>query len=69
MEISGQCHAPSKREGAPSTPLIEGWVSPKDGLDAVAKRNICCIADVTMTQFLELSSVIPFTPDVTVTPS
>jgi hypothetical protein len=38
MEISGHFHAP--RERAPGTHWIGGWVDPRAGLDAVAKRKI-----------------------------
>jgi hypothetical protein len=43
MEVSGQFYAPATllpREGAPGTHWIGGWVDPRAGLDAVAKRKI-----------------------------
>jgi hypothetical protein len=38
MEVSGKLHA--LRERAPGTHRIGGWMGPKAGLDAVAKRKI-----------------------------
>jgi len=31
-------------EGSPDTPLVIGWVSPRSGLDAVAKITVPIIA-------------------------
>jgi hypothetical protein len=43
MEVSDQLHAPAalpRRERAPSTHWIGGWVGPRAVLDAVVKRKI-----------------------------
>jgi hypothetical protein len=47
MEVSGQLHAQAALlswERAPCTHLIGGWVGPRAGLDAVAKRRNPIIA-------------------------
>jgi hypothetical protein len=43
MGVSGQYHAPAAlypQEKDPRYPLIGGWVGPRAGLDAGAKRKI-----------------------------
>jgi hypothetical protein len=56
MGVSGQRHAPAAlypRERTPGTHWIVGWVSPRAGLDAGARRNIP----------LPLSGIEPRSPD------
>jgi hypothetical protein len=43
MEVSGQRHAPAAlypRERTPGAHLTGGWVGPRAGLDAEARRKI-----------------------------
>jgi hypothetical protein len=45
MEVSGQLHAPAALPPlriATGTPWIGGWVGPRAGLDAMAKRKFLC---------------------------
>jgi hypothetical protein len=43
MEVSGQFHVPVAlpAKKVPGTHCVEGWIGPKAGLDAVARRDIC----------------------------
>jgi hypothetical protein len=46
MGVSGQRHAPAAHipgERTPGTHWIGGWVGPRAGLDAGARRKILCI--------------------------
>jgi hypothetical protein len=49
MGVSGQRHAPAAlypRERTPGTHWIGGWMGPRAGLDAGARRKILCLSGI-----------------------
>jgi hypothetical protein len=55
MEASGQFHPPAafpRRETAPDTNFIGGWMGPRTGLEVMDKR-IFCISELTVVISLD----------------
>jgi hypothetical protein len=49
--VSVMTRSQTKEPQYSCTHVIGDWVNPKDFLNAVAKRNICCIAVASVTVF------------------
>ena len=60
MEVGSQHHAPLalRREKAPATHEVGGWVSPRAGLDDLEKRKISCPCWDSVPEMLSVVTIL-----------